>query len=346
MFSIRRMLPADKSALLDIASRIWEGTDYLPAVFDEWVADTRGEFAAVLLGGRLAGCGKLTFLTDTDAWLEGLRKDPRVSEHGLGGAAVEHFLRLLAARPGLTSIRFSTYVNNRASIAINERIGFRVRTTLSVKAWQGSRIEMAGAGTREHATRSVVQANVVTIRDPAVIAGFLERSHYFEGTQGLLVEGWRAFPFTVARFLERYAATGCCRGVFGGGALAGMTTRVITSRPGRRAAKIVFLDASDDEIARALLDDVFRSLTETSNRDDGGGEICEVEWMVPPGEQYRAWCSSRALASWEQEQDFLVYELPLDELGSYAAAASASPHPVDTALRGPSEPQDRGQFPE
>jgi hypothetical protein len=317
------MLPADKSALLDIASRIWEGSDYLPGVFDEWVADTRGEFAAVLMDGRLAGCGKLTFLTETDAWLEGLRKDPRVSEPGLGRAVSEHFLRFLAARPGLTSIRFSTYVNNRASIAVNERMGFKVRTTLSVKAWQGSRIELAGAATRERATRSASQAPVVTIRDPTTIAGFLGRSGYFPATDALLVEGWRVFPFTAARFQERYAATGCCRGVFRGGALAGLAARVITSRPGRTAAKIAFLDASDDETAGALLDDIFRSLAGTSNRDDGGGEICEVEWMVPPGEKYRRWCASRALSSWEQEQDFLVYELPLEELSRYAVAAKA-----------------------
>ena len=92
------MLPDDRSALLEIASRIWEGMDYLPGVFDEWVVDTRGQFAAVLLDGRLAGCGKLTFLTETDAWLEGLRKDPRVLQRGLGRAVTGHFLSLLKSK--------------------------------------------------------------------------------------------------------------------------------------------------------------------------------------------------------------------------------------------------------
>jgi hypothetical protein len=227
------------------------------------------------------------------------------------------------ARRELTSIRFSTYVNNRASIATSEQMGFKVRTALSVKAWQGSRIDLAGAATRSRRARADSQVEVVTVRDPGVLSGFLEHSGYFGATEGLLVEGWRVFPYTMARLLEKYATTGSCRGVFRGGVLAGLAAWVIGSRPGRTGVKVVFLDAADDEIARALLDDVFKALTETRNRDAGGGEICEVQWMVPPGERYRTWCAGHALSSWEQEQDFLVYELPLEELDRYSAAAKA-----------------------
>lgn len=319
MFSLRRMSPDDKPALLEIASRIWEGSDYLPGVFDEWVMDTRGEFAAVLLDGRLAGCGKLTFLTDTDAWLEGLRKDPRVPETGLGRAVAEHFLPLLAVRRELTSVRFSTYVKNRASIITNERLGFRVRTVLSVKAWQGSRIDLAGAALRERTARSTSRREVVTIRDERVIAEYLRRSGYFEGTQHLMIEGWRVFPYTTARFVERYARAGACRGTFRGGGLAGLAAWVIARRPGRTGVKVVFLDASDDDTAGTLLDDAFRGLIQTPGTGAEEGEICETEWMVPPGDRFRRWCISRGLASWEQEDDFLVYEMPLEELGRYAA---------------------------
>ena len=319
MFSIRRMSTDDKPALLEIASRIWEGSDYLPGVFDEWVTDARGEFAAVLVDGRLVGCGKLTFLTDTDAWLEGLRKDPRVPEAGLGRAVAEHFLALLAARWDLTSIRFATYVKNRASIVTNERLGFRVRTVLSVKKWQGSRIDLAGAGMRERAARSASRMEVDTVRDERVIGDFLQRSGYFEGTQGLMVEGWRVLPFTPARFVERYGRSGACRGAFRGDGLAGLAARVIVRRPGRTGVKLVFLDAADDDTAGALLDDAFRGLAETPGEGAEPGETCDIEWIVPPGERFRRWSGSHALASWEQEDDFLVYELPLETLGRYAA---------------------------
>ncbi len=168
VFSIRRMSRENKPAMREIASRIWEGSDYLPGVFDEWVADSRGEFAAVFLGDRLAGCAKLTYLSDTDAWLEGLRKDPTVPVTGLGRAVSAHFLSILAARRDLTSVRLATYVRNRASIRISESLGFRLRTTLSVKAWRGSRIDLVSS-MRAHASRALSRGTVDTVRDRQAI---------------------------------------------------------------------------------------------------------------------------------------------------------------------------------
>lgn len=317
MFSIRRMHPDDKPAILEIASRIWDGSDYLPAVFDEWVRDTTGEFAAVLLDGKLVGCGKLTFLTATDAWLEGLRKDPLVREPGLARAVALRFLSLLAPRTGLTSIRFSTYGKNLASIAANERLGFRVRTALSVKVWQGSRIQLAGSAMRARAAASAAGIEVRTLRDEPGILGFLRKSGYFRDAQGLMVEGWRAYPWSEARFVDRYVRSGACRGVPGDGGLSAAAAWTIGRRPGRTIAKLVCLDAVDDAAAGALLDDVFRGLSETPGASADGNETCEVEWMVPAGERFRRWCARRGLAG-EQENDFLVYELPLDLLGRFS----------------------------
>ncbi len=134
------MTPADRPAMMDISSRIWEGRDYLPYVFDDWMADPGGIFVAVTLDGRLVGCAKLTFLTPTDVWLEGLRKDPLVKEPGLGEAVSRDFLLILAARPGITSLRFSTGVRNLASIALHERMGYRRFLTLSHKSLEAGRL--------------------------------------------------------------------------------------------------------------------------------------------------------------------------------------------------------------
>ncbi len=312
---MRRMTAQDKPAMLAIASRIWEGTDYLPGVFDAWVADRQGEFTAVLLDGRVVGCAKLTFLTPTDAWLEGLRKDPRVSERGLGGAVVEHLLGRLAPRTDLTSVRFSTYVKNRASIVTNERVGFRLRTALSVKAWEGSREQLQGRLDPGETGRGPPVPEVSVVRDERPIREFLGRSRYFEDTEGLIAEGWKAYPWSPERFLERYAAAGACRAVQGPGGLEGLAAWTIGRWPGRVSAKLVCLDAENDDAAGALLDRVFRDLGEISPGEPGDGGKLEIEWMVPRGERFRRWAAGRGLASWEQENDFLVYELPLEELG-------------------------------
>jgi hypothetical protein len=325
MFSIRRMQPIDKPVILEIASRIWEGGDYLPGVFDEWVRDSTGEFVAVLLDGKVVGCGKLTFLTGTDVWLEGLRKDPRITETGLAQAVALHFLSRLAGRKDLTSIRFSTYVKNFASIVTNERLGFRLRTVLTAKAWRGPRGQLAGPAARARSSQSAARADVRTIRDEPAALSFLRRSGYFTATQGLIAEGWRALPWSEARFIERYVRAGACRGVVGNDGLAGVAAWTIGRRPGRTGAKLVCLDAEDDDTAGALLDDVFRGLSQTPGASDDGTETCEVEWMLPAGERFRNWCASRGLVSEEQENDFLVYELPLDLLESFAEKAAPEP---------------------
>ena len=220
-----------------------------------------------------------------------------------------------------TSIRFSTSVKNAASIVTNERMGFRTRTVLSVKGWYGSRPLLAGPAARARAALSTSGIDVRTVRDEPMILDFLRRSGYFALTQGLIAEGWRVYPWSEARFVERYVRAGACRGVQGSGGLTGMAAWTIGRRPGRTGVKLVFLDAADDATAGALLDDVFRGLSETPGAGVDGKETCEVDWMLPPGERFRTWCASRGLVSELQEDDFLVYELPLHLLGSFAEEA-------------------------
>jgi RimJ/RimL family protein N-acetyltransferase len=336
-FTVRRMTPADKPAMMEIASKIWDGFDYLPTVFDEWVADTEGEFAAVLLDGKIVGCGKLTFLTPTDAWLEGLRKDPRVGEKGLGTRVARHFLSLLATRRDLTSIRFSTYIRNLASITANERMGFRRRTVLSVKAWEGTRAELEAVPLRSSVG---ARSRVETVTDETLVLDYLDRAGCFPAAGGLVVEGWRAWPFSRELVAARYVRTGHCRAIAKGRGLAGLAIWVPDTRfpPGR--VKIVCVEAESADVADSLFDDIFLFLrgavTEgaavtgrpptpaagpSAPAPAGGPPAgCEVQWMVPDVERWKRWCATRGLRSEEQENDFLVYELPLAELGRWADA--------------------------
>jgi RimJ/RimL family protein N-acetyltransferase len=328
VFTVRRMTPEDKPAMMEIASRIWEGSDYLPAVFDEWTADQEGEFAAVHLDGKLVGCGKLTLLTHTDAWLEGLRKDPRVRETGLGAEVARYFLSRLALRRDLTSIRFSTYVKNLSSITVNERLGFRRRTVLSLKAWEGSRAELEAVPLRSSVG---VRAHAETVRDERLVLDYLDRAGCFAAAGGLVVEGWRAWPFSRELVAARYVRAGMCRGIARGRGLAGLAVWVPDTRfpPGR--VKIVCMDAVDEDVADALLDDIFLSIrapeatdpsapTNLPTNPPGTSARCEVQWTVPDVERWKRWCASRGLRSEEQEDDFLVYELPLAGLSRWAEA--------------------------
>ena len=312
MFTIRRMTAADMFAMTEISSRIWEGSDYLPAVFDEWVSDREGEFAAVLMGNRLVGCGKLTFLTPADAWLEGLRKDPRVTEKGLAEAVARHFLARLAGRKNLASVRFSTYVKNAASIGVNGRLGFVLRTSLSLKAWEGTREELA---VREPGLRPGQDEAIETLGDAKAVLAFFERLGTFEATQGLLVDGWKAYPFSPTLLADRYIAAGRCRGVVVDGEVRAALVDFPSPEPTCGAVRIVCLDSLDDRAALLLLDDLRARCVEAAPP----GRAMAIEWMVPSLPRMKKWCAARWLSTWEQEDDFLVYQLPLDLLRGFAA---------------------------
>ena len=125
-YSFRRMRSGDKEPLIAIVKKIWGGHDFVPMMFDEWVKDDKGEFTAIELDGKLVGCAKLTFITDTDAWLQALRKDIDLDLKGVAKAVTEYQINKLRNRGNITSLRFTTYFKNYASIESYERTGFRV----------------------------------------------------------------------------------------------------------------------------------------------------------------------------------------------------------------------------
>jgi hypothetical protein len=317
VFTIRRMTMADKPAMFDISSRIWEGTDYLPGVFDRWVADPDGEFAAIEVDGKLAGCGKLTFLTPSDAWLEGLRKDPLVKEKGLAEEVARHFLGRLASRPGLSSVRFSTYVRNLASIRSNEKVGFRRRTTLCVKAREGTPEEL-------HLDIARTE-RVEVITEPGRVLAFLRQTGYFQSLEGLVVEGWKTWPWSEKFLVDHYVAPGFCRGLAGPAGLRALSIVTVAGIPPRTSVRLVCLDAVNDESAGIMVDDV---LAQTHRAVQGARSTrWEIEWMIPKVPRLQGWAARGGFKSWEQEDDFLVYEMPLDLLPRFApkkpGAASA-----------------------
>ncbi len=178
-----------------------------------------------------------------------------------------------------------------------------------MKAWDGSRTELRA----RVAPASRAQAAVSVVRDEEAVQRFLERHPYFEETQGVWGEGWKAWPWSLALFLERFVRAGACRGVYGRGGLEALAAWTLFHRPGRSGARLVFLASDTDEAAALLLAAVFRDLAEAAS--DGG--VCEVDWMIPPGERYRRWAAGAGLATWEREEDFLVYELPLETLAKW-----------------------------
>src|SRR5512135_403364 len=81
---IRPALPLDREAVLEFCKFIWDGHDYIPYVWDEWMADPAGEMFVAEYAGKPVGLGRLTHLAPGQWWLEGLRVDPAHQDRKIG----------------------------------------------------------------------------------------------------------------------------------------------------------------------------------------------------------------------------------------------------------------------
>ncbi len=81
---IRPTLPSDRQDIFGFCKFIWDGHDYIPYVFDEWLTDPRGQMFSALYAGRVVGLTRLVQQTSSQWWLEGFRVDPRLQGQGVG----------------------------------------------------------------------------------------------------------------------------------------------------------------------------------------------------------------------------------------------------------------------
>ncbi len=301
-FTFRKITPEDKASVTALCAKIWDGDDYLPKRFDSWVAEKTGSFNACLYEGKLIGLGKLSFLSPGHAWLEGLRKDPDVKVRGVGKALCRHALGQLRAMQGLKSIRFSTYALNVESISLNESLGFVRVETHSVKSKK-----MPGPDTGS-ATADSLNTGMYTprkIADPKVSIALMREQGWFKN---FVCFSWKAYPASDSALVERLMAKGLHFEVLDA---AGKTHGSIwyNDDAEERHIKIVGMQADSTVAARAL----FAVAEEACLR--AGYDY--IEAMVPPRKTPMEFFAAAGYESWEREDDFCIYELPLNLLKNF-----------------------------
>jgi GNAT superfamily N-acetyltransferase len=131
MIEFRKLTHEDYKDILDISKDIWEGTDYLPQVFHNWVED-KGMF----LGGidrernKVVAVGKLSILQDGSGWLEGLRVHKDYRGLKLGRRITEEVLKRAKealVQGDINKIAFSTHGSNKESKTMMETLNFKVK---------------------------------------------------------------------------------------------------------------------------------------------------------------------------------------------------------------------------
>jgi GNAT superfamily N-acetyltransferase len=133
---IRPVRPADRERVIELTSDIWEGRDYLPRVFDDWVGDAGSAFQALELDGTVVGVQRLRPYAPGLVWYEGLRVATTNRKQGLARAMLRSAIAE-AREQGFGEMRLAT--GNADAVPLFESEGFA--RILDVRWWKGIRVE-------------------------------------------------------------------------------------------------------------------------------------------------------------------------------------------------------------
>jgi GNAT superfamily N-acetyltransferase len=130
------MRAADRERVVEISRDIWDGHDYLPRVFDEWLGDAGAAFQAAELDGVVVGVQRLRPIASGVIWYEGLRVASTHRRQGLARAMLASAIAD-AREQRFREMRLGT--GNPEAVPLFESLGFR--PLVDVRWWRGLRVE-------------------------------------------------------------------------------------------------------------------------------------------------------------------------------------------------------------
>lgn len=245
---IRPVRPQDRDRVLELTADVWDGGDYLPRVFDQWVADPAGNFQAGELGGTLVALQRLRPIAPGIVFYEGMRVASTHRRLGLGRAMLREALAE-ARRSGAREVRLVT--GNPHAMRLFQAEGFARRAEFT--AWTAGRVE-GGDPARVPSPADVPRLLAQVRADPAFAA------------QGGVDSYWSAPVDIDEDLLRRRAEQGHLR--VNGRALAGLSP----TRTDRVGVNFVFGSG-------AQLQDLLMAL-----RFEADADGLEGVWLAaPPG---------------------------------------------------------------
>lgn len=120
----RPALPKDTTDVMELTRTIWDGHDYVPLVWNNWLADAEGLLAVAEYHKHTVGLGKLTQLTEDEWWLEGLRVHPEHQGKGIASHLMKYLYDAWEQNAGGT-IRLATACYRLNIQHLSDRFGFR-----------------------------------------------------------------------------------------------------------------------------------------------------------------------------------------------------------------------------
>jgi GNAT superfamily N-acetyltransferase len=122
---IRPAGPQDQAGVTEFCSRIWEGRDYVPRIWEEWISDPEGVLLVALWDEKPISVVRASFYTPGEAWLEGMRVDPDYQGRGVATAVFTELMEAVEER-GAHVARLLTAWRNVEVHRMCDHLGFEL----------------------------------------------------------------------------------------------------------------------------------------------------------------------------------------------------------------------------
>lgn len=187
LLNFRPARAPDRDAVFAMVATVWDGTDYIPEIWDEWLDAEDGPLIVGALGEQPVALYKLTGLGPYEDWLEGVRVDPELRGRGFARALVRDAIERSHER-GKRTLRFQTSEQNPTMHWIADELGF----TLAYAPELYRATPIVGA---------VAYQSILIDQLPRLLHD-LEHSPLLRLTGGQYTYGWTSFDLTAERLRE------------------------------------------------------------------------------------------------------------------------------------------------
>ncbi|MDF1540653.1 MAG: GNAT family N-acetyltransferase [Candidatus Thorarchaeota archaeon] len=180
---------SDKEDILEISRNTWEGHDYLPQYFDQWLSDEKCHTLAIEENGRVAALANLKIIDDgKTGWMEGLRVHPTYRRKGYASIITDKLVQM-ATDIGVKQIRYTTATVNESSLHLASKAGMKRLFDLGVY-WHGG---------IETVSWTKASTNIEKI-NPDEEFSLIKESNLFPNN--ILILDWKALDVTKRAFEE------------------------------------------------------------------------------------------------------------------------------------------------
>lgn len=185
--TIRPARADDRAVMERICAQTWEWGDYIPEVWDDWLADSarscEGGGGVLIVGelaGRVVALSKITCQARGQVWLEGMRVDPDYRRRGIASRFLDYSLAY-AREHGARVVRLGTGHHNTAAHTVADRAG--MERVGSCAHWIAEPLSSDGLA-------DLPEVSLLTLDHEAQVQTFLSESTVLDHTRGLYSVDW------------------------------------------------------------------------------------------------------------------------------------------------------------